>query len=299
MATLRRVLGVFVMAAGVIGLLLSIAGLVGLFAVRPGLTASLSSTIDTLSTSVETSQKTLVIANEALGATITSVDALADMLGATSVTVNDTQPVITQVNEVMGETLPTAIKAATDSLMAAEGAAQSMEVAIKTFESLQTILKSVPMVGYLLPASQEAYNPNKPLAESLGDLSASIQGMPATFKGISTDMEKADDNLELVKSNLDIMSKNVALIGTSLKQYQAMIGESRTSMDNILSILTGVQNNLGKILNTATAVFGLFLLWLLATQVVIFSQGWELYHGTASRMETAAKVEVREAGHDN
>jgi len=55
-------------------------------------------------------------------------------------------------------------------------------------------------------------------------------------------------------------------------------------MDNLSSMLSGLQSNLGAILNTATLVIGLFLLWLLATQVVIFSQGWELYHGTARAM---------------
>jgi hypothetical protein len=41
---------------------------------------------------------------------------------------------------------------------------------------------------------------------------------------------------------------------------------------------------MGNILNIVTIVLVLFLLWLLATQVVIFSQGYELYHGTASNM---------------
>ena len=30
----------------------------------------------------------------------------------------------------------------------------------------------------------------------------------------------------------------------------------------------------------------LFMLWLLVTQVVIFSQGWELFHGTAGRVDS-------------
>ena len=32
----------------------------------------------------------------------------------------------------------------------------------------------------------------------------------------------------------------------------------------------------------------LFLVWLLAAQVVILSQGWELYQGTADRLEGKA-----------
>jgi hypothetical protein len=39
-------------------------------------------------------------------------------------------------------------------------------------------------------------------------------------------------------------------------------------------------------------VLSLFFLWLLAAQVVILSQGWELYQGTAGRMEGAAPEPV-------
>ena len=53
MTFLRRLLGIFVMLAGIIGLVLSIAGLVGLWLARPVLTKSITATINTLSSSVD------------------------------------------------------------------------------------------------------------------------------------------------------------------------------------------------------------------------------------------------------
>ncbi len=102
---------------------------------------------------------------------------------------------------------------------------------------------------------------------------------------MSVSMDQADNNLEMVKSNLDIMSQNVSLISSSLSQYKAMVGESQASMDNLQTMLFNIQSNLGMIINGTTIVLALFFLWLLATQVVIFSQGWELFNGTAGRME--------------
>ena len=67
-----------------------------------------------------------------------------------------------------------------------------------------------------------------------------------------------------------------------------MISQSQASMDNINTILNNVQNNLDRVLTAVTVVLVLFFLWLLAAQVVIFSQGYELYRGTASRMETGS-----------
>lgn len=290
MTFLRRILGVFVMIAGVIGLLLSLTGLVGIWVAKPVVTTSINSVVDTLITSVDTSQKTLVITDEALGASIHSVDALSEMLSTTAVTVEDTQPVITQVNDLMGKTLPSTLEAASDSLIAAEEAALSLESAIKSFEAFRTVLEATPFLSAVLPASTTDYNPEKSLADSLGELSDSLQDMPSTFEKMSVNLGKADDNLDLVKTNMETMSENVSLISGSLTQYQAMISESQASMDDLKTLLSDIQSRLGKILNIATIVLELFFLWLLAAQVVIFSQGWELYHGTTGRMDAGVPI---------
>ena len=65
-----------------------------------------------------------------------------------------------------------------------------------------------------------------------------------------------------------------------------MINQSQSSMDDVTSILTNIQSNLATILNGVAIVLTLFFIWLLAAQVVILSQGWELYQGTADRMES-------------
>ena len=296
MNILRRLLGVFVMIAGIIGLVLSLAGLVGLWIVRPELSTSISTTISTLITSIDASQKAVVVTGQALEGAVNSVDALSEMLGATAASIKDTQPVITQVNGVMGETLPATFEAANDSLVAAGEAAESLESAIKSLDAFRMVIAGVPFLSAMVPATDKPYNPEKPLADSLDELAGSLQDMPSTFKDISVSMDKADDNLDLIRTNLVTMSQNVALISKSLKEYQAMVGQSQASMDNLKAMLTNYQNNLGKFLNIATIVLGLFFLWLLAAQAVIFSQGWELYNGTAGRMEGSISKPVAAEG---
>lgn len=288
MGILRRFLGVFVMIAGLIGLLLSIAGLVGIWFARPMLATSIDTTVATLTSSIDTSQKTLMITDQALGATASSVDALSAMLGTTALTVEDTQPVFDQMNGLMSETLPSTFEEATASLDAASEAAASLERAIQSFEMFQAVMGATPFLSGMVPASTQTYNPDKPLAESLNDLAITLEDMPATFTEMSVNLDKADDNLALIQANLDSMSASVAAISTSLQEYQAMIGESQSSMENLRVMLVGVKGNLESILNVTTGVFALFFLWLLAAQVVIFSQGLELYNGTATHMGGAS-----------
>jgi hypothetical protein len=88
------------------------------------------------------------------------------------------------------------------------------------------------------------------------------------------------------------MSDSVGLISESLSEYQAMIAQSQASMENLRDILENFQNNQSTILNGVAIVLSVFFFWLLVAQVVIFTQGWELYQGTAGRMEGAETVEA-------
>jgi hypothetical protein len=285
MKVIRRILGVLVMLAGTLGLVLSVAGLVMVWVAKPTVAVYTGTTIDTLEESVVTSKRVVGITEEALGATIDSVDALSAMLDNTAATLDDTQPVLDELDIIMATTLPSTLEATTESLHTAQEAARVLESTMESLDAFRFLLSTAPLLGDLLPQPLETYSPDKQLADSLGELAANLEGLPDTFVQMSANLSSTDDKLAAVQENLVTMSDSVELISSSLGDYQKMIIQSRSSVDNLASILTGVQNNLGTILNGVAIVLSLFFAWLLAAQVVILSQGWELYRGTADRME--------------
>ena len=68
MKVMRRILGVLVMSAGILGLVLSLTGLVGVWVVKPTVAEYANATIVTLNDSVSTSQQAMEITGQALGA---------------------------------------------------------------------------------------------------------------------------------------------------------------------------------------------------------------------------------------
>ncbi len=286
MNTMRRILGVLVMLAGVLGLVLSLAGLVMVWVAKPTVAAYATTTIDTLNDSVAASQSVMEITRQALGATIDSVDALSTMLSTTAATVEDAKPVLDRLDVLMATTLPTALDAATDSLYTAQEAARVLEGAIESLDAFRFLLSATPLLGDVLPQPGESYSPEKPLADSLGELASGLERLPDTFVEMSANLGTTDDKLVAIQENLITMSDSVALISSSLSEYEQMITQSKSSLDDLASILTKIQSNLTTILNGAAIVLSLFLAWLLAAQVVILSQGWELYQGTADCMES-------------
>jgi hypothetical protein len=191
----------------------------------------------------------------------------------------------------MGENLPATLESANDSLKSAQQAAIVLDSSVRSLEAFQFAMSGVPLVSAFVQTPTQTYNPEKPLAESLGEVAAELEGLPAMFVEMSTDLENADDNLVTIQTSLTTMATSVQGISQSLAEYEAMITQSQASMGDLAPMLTNVQTNLEPIVNGASLVLTLFLLWLLAIQVVIFSQGWELYQGTAGRMEGGEPVQ--------
>ena len=288
MKVLRKILGILVMCAGVLGLVLSLAGLIAIWAFKPVVASSVDNTITMLNSAVTTSQQAMQIAGQALGGTVESVNALSTMLGATATSVQDTQPMLDQIKLFMGEKLPATMTSAASSLQAAQKSAQVLDGAIKSLDSFRFMLSAVPFVGSAIQTPTDPYDPKTSLANSLGELATNLEDLPDMFMEMSTNLDKADDNMATIQTSLTTMSTSIGTISSSLSQYQAMVNQSQTSMAGLTAMLVNIQTNLNTILNTVALVFTLFFVWLLAAQVVILSQGWELYQGTAGRMEGGA-----------
>lgn len=290
MKVMRRILGVMVMIAGVIGLLMSLAGLVGIWVLKPTVENGLDATITTLNSSITTSQKVMVITSDALGATVDSVDALSTMLGATALSVQNTEPVLESIRGFMGDKLPATLESASSSLTAAQRGAEVLDSTMKSLDNFRFMMSSLPMIGPLIQLPAETEKSDSSLADSLGDVATNLQDLPTMFTDLAANLDKADDSLGTIQDSLETMSTSVGKISSSLGEYQSMVDQSNASMENLKTMLTNFQNNLSTILLIVAAVLSLFFFWLLAAQVVIFSQGYELYQGTAGRMEGGEEV---------
>jgi Mg2+ and Co2+ transporter CorA len=286
MKVLRKILGVTVMIAGILGIILSMSGIITVWVLKPTIQQGAETVLSTLNVSLETSIRAVEVTRDALGATINSINALQTMLEATASAVKSTAPMLENINEFMADKLPSTINAATDSLKAAQQGAEIIDGAIRSFDSFKMVLSAIPLIGGFIEPPQESYNPERTLAQSLGDVAGNLSDLPDTISAISTNLDQADDNLVTIQDSLDTMAINVSQISVSLGEYQKMLAESQKSMQATQVILQNIQNNLNTILSAIAAALTLFFLWLLIAQVVILSQGYELFQGTANRMES-------------
>lgn len=273
MKGIRRVVGVLLIAAGIIGLLLSLAGIIGLWLIRPAVTASINGVLDALSSSVDSSKQALNITDEALDASIQGIDGLSAMVHSMENSVKNTRPAVDSVNILLKDTLPDSVKSATDSLNTAREAAVSLENAVKELDGLQTSLNSIPLLNSLIPEPAPAYNPGKPLSDSLGELSGSLKDIPSSFQDVSRSLDKTAGDLQSIQKNLESVSQNIDRLSSSLKDYRGKLVESKNSLDSLKGYLVRAKESLEPVMIFTSVTLTLIFFCLLMTQVVVIGEG--------------------------
>ena len=99
-----------------------------------------------------------------------------------------------------------------ESATLARQAAVVLDSTVKSLEAFQFAMSGVPLVSAFVQQPTQAYNPEKPLAESLGEVAAELESLPAMFVEMSAEIDKADDNLVTIQTSLTTMSTSVKLI---------------------------------------------------------------------------------------
>jgi hypothetical protein len=91
-------------------------------------------------------------------------------------------------------------------------------------------------------------------------MATSLEGLPDTIVELSVNLSNTDDNLGFITGNLTSISQRAALISSNLGEYEKIVTHSKSSMENVKSMLTNIQTNLVFNLTAAAVVMTLLRL---------------------------------------
>ena len=259
---MRRLIGIVLLLAAVLGLIFSLTGIAAVWVVKQRVTAYLVSTFDLIDSTLDATTAGLIVVDQTLTSTSEDITVIENTINTASKSINDTVPLLDSFTILMREDLPVSIRSTQTALSSAQAAAESIE-------GFLVLLGSIP----LLPLG--TYEPEVPLTVALGEVSSSLDPIPGSFTDMADNLQISQDNLTLISSQVDIMSENVGGLKTSLSrsqtvlvQYQGVLGSLQARVNSIKASLPGV------ITATAWALTILFV-WLGITQIGLLTQGLE------------------------
>jgi hypothetical protein len=177
--------------------------------------------------------------------------------------VEDTTPLMDSISKLMGTGLPDAILATQSALTSAQSSARSVE-------STLALITSFP----LLPI--EPYQPEVPLTDALGNVSASLDPIPQSFTSIEDSMKTSKGNITMLAAQINIIANNVSELRTNLNDAQQVLSQYQMVLGTLQKQVDATLVNLPQLLNGMAWGVTIILVWLGLTQVGLLYQGFEM-----------------------
>jgi ABC-type transporter Mla subunit MlaD len=273
MSIVRRVIGVLLILAAILGLVVSIGAMYVIWNAQGNITTSLQTTIDLLGQTLETTAQGLVVTQGALQSSVDLIGNLQATVETTAKAIGSTNPLIDEIGGLMGEDLPNTIRATQISLETAQQSAA-------TIDTLLRAMSGIPLIGPSI-----GYNPEVPLSEALGQVAQNLEDLPDAFMGMQENLKNTQDNMQIFESDLTVMAESVGQIQSSVAQYNQVIGGYQASLDQILAQLETLSANLPNIVRMVSIGLTAFLVWMAIAQLGLITQGWELITENRPRKE--------------
>jgi hypothetical protein len=271
---LERVIGIILIVAAAFGLLLTLTGLILLPRVENAAQDRAQETLTVLNGTLTTTSNALDVVDQTLDdATVTMVTVELTTRDV-SRALSDTIPLLDTMAGIAGEELPTSVAATRLSLESAQDAAVAVE-------GVLFALNQIPLLRAPL------YDPEVPLATTLGTVATSLETLPESLIEIETSIETASGNLGQVGSNVTTLADNLDDIALSVTEAKSVTTQYQTVVREQQAIVTDLQANIDTWITWSARVFALVLLWLAVAQVGLLTQGIDMVIRSRAPVATA------------
>ncbi|OGO35878.1 MAG: hypothetical protein A2W35_06470 [Chloroflexi bacterium RBG_16_57_11] len=292
MSIVRRIIGVLLILAAILGLVVSIGAMYLIWSAQSTITSNLQTTIDLFSQTLETTSQGLVVTQSALQSSVDLIGNLQSTVETTAKAINSTNPLMDELSGLMKDSLPNTIRATQTSLETAQQSAATIDTVLRA-------LSGIPLIGPSI-----GYDPEVPLAEALGQVVQNLEDMPDAFIGMQENLQNTQDNLQIFESDLTVMAESVGQIQSSVAQYDKVIGGYQASLEQLIARLDGISTNLPNLVRMFAIGLTAFMVWMAIAQLGLITQGWELITESRPRkeekeVEVEMEIAAKEAGHQD
>ncbi|HEX6385867.1 MAG TPA: hypothetical protein VF177_14450, partial [Anaerolineae bacterium] len=278
----RRLLGLLLLLIGITGVILSVAGIIVGRQLVDTIGAGIRNNLQLTLQSLDTVEETLLLAKQTIGDVSVGLDTVEATTTDLGQTINQSRPLIDQVNQVTSHQVPDSIETVQTTipgLAEVAGIIDDTLVALNDFRIDENILGL--NIQYDLGVN---YNPTVPFDEAVLDLGDSLDGLPETLRSLEIYLNVTRDNLQTISQglfavarDLDVVNERIAAVDPLLNEYIRIVNETR---DNTSQVRAQVEEQLEMI----KLVITVLMVWLGLTQIAPLYLGWELLTGRRERV---------------
>lgn len=259
----RRIAGYLLLTAAVIGVLISIIGIIFVNSYMSKTRALAIDSADTLYELTQLTDKTLDNVNDSIDKIAMALTSLEGMTQGVADSVKVAVPTLDELSAMVGTDLPKTVDSMQSSL-------ETAAVSAKNIDSILVTISKIPFLGGAV------YNPDKPLSDTLLDVSGSLDDLPASLSRMQKGIDEARINLNDANLNMGNVTKSVDAIVTNVDSAKKSIQEYKVLTGKFQARIDEIRQDVPRFLNLFTFVIIGSLVWLLLAQISLFLQGLDL-----------------------
>lgn len=267
MLVIRRIFGLLLIIATVIGLVFSLAGIFFVWKYQSTVAVNLQTTLTLMSDTLDATAQGLVVTKDALKSSVDTVANMQSTLETTAKTIESTNPMIDKIADLMDKQMPDTIRATQTSLVSAQESARTIDQMLTTLSAV-----NIPLFGPLV-----SYNPDKPLSEALGEVASSLDGLPESFAGLEDSLRTTQNNVQTFQADLTVTAASIGQIKDSVAQYEKVVSQYQASLDQVQKQIAQLANGIPGMTRTGAIALTIFLVWMALAQIGLAAQGWEMF----------------------
>lgn len=260
---MRRTIGQILIGTGVFGLVLSIAGLIAAWQGATAASAAVERELAALDGALKTTDDGLALAASSLADARATLGSLTATLGGATQSITDTLPALDSLNALAGDELPATLR----STQAALGSAQ------ETARVIDRVLGAISGFGLISAAT---YNPEVPLNESIGQVSASLGGLPESLEEVAAGVGDTRRNLGQLSGDLGEVAAGVGGVRANLDEAAKVVGQYREIVGDLRAQVVAVRSTAPAWITAGGVGVGLLMIWLALAQLSLFTQGFAM-----------------------
>jgi ABC-type transporter Mla subunit MlaD len=260
---LKRICGLLLVIISIVSLIISAVGLIGLWSARSAVTVALQDTAALITQTVATTQEALKVADTALQNAAESLQVLSGSTDSLANSIGSTQNALNSVTMLVRQDLPKTIEAARTALTSAQSTARVVDNFLGGLSGIQFLNIN--------------YNPDVPLAQSIGDISASLSGLPAQLTKLGGDLDDINTNLPAAITTIRGLGGTLEEMDTTLTNAHTVLNDYADQLKTAHTALQPIGDRVPMYVTLFIAVLSFIMLWIIAVQLITLALGLQWF----------------------
>lgn len=261
MNTIKRLGALLLVIVAIVSLLFTLAGFIGVWVLYRPLTDGMAAGLTLAAETLGVTGDALALVDEGLLTAGNSATAAQTATRSLAQSLATTQPALDAAAELLGAGLPGAIAATNIAIEAAQGTAQ-------TVDNVLTVLADIPFLGI-------NYNPDTPLAATLGNISRNLNEVPTNLRAVGRQLSVSSNNLPSIVDGVDALAASMGQVQTTIMAARQATQEYQRLIVRYQDGVAFLQRALPYLTALVPLLLSLVLFWLGVFQASVLWRGLE------------------------